>query len=84
MAIWLTVSDEAELEAAFRQVAERFGGLDIVCNNAGISQSTPLDDYTPEEFDKIIDINVRACSTAARRRRACSARAASSSTRAPW
>lgn len=59
MAIWPTVSDEAELEAAFRQVAERFGGLDIVCNNAGISQSTPLDDYTPEEFDKIIDINVK-------------------------
>lgn len=59
MAIWPNVSDEAELEAAFRQVAERFGGLDIVCNNAGISQSTPLDDYTPEEFDKIIDINVK-------------------------
>ena len=59
MAIWPTVSDEAELEAAFRQVAERFGGLDIVCNNAGISQSTSLDDYTPEEFDKIIDINVK-------------------------
>lgn len=59
MAIWPNVSDEAELEAAFRQVAERFGGLDIVCNNAGISQSTPLDAYTPEEFDRIIDINVK-------------------------
>ncbi len=59
MAIWPNVSDEAELEAAFRQVAERFGGLDIVCNNAGISQSTPLDAYTSEEFDKIIDINVK-------------------------
>ena len=42
MAIWPSVADEAALEAAFRQVAERFGGLDIVCNNAGISQSTPL------------------------------------------
>ena len=59
MAIWPNVSDEAELEAAFRRVAERFGGLDIVCNNAGISQSIPLDAYTPEEFDKIIDINVK-------------------------
>lgn len=59
VAIWPNVSDEAELEAAFRQVAERFGGLDIVCNNAGISQSTPLDAYTPDEFDKIIDINVK-------------------------
>lgn len=59
MAIWPNVSDEMELEAAFRQVAERFGGLDIVCNNAGISQSTPLDAYVPEEVDKIIDINVK-------------------------
>ena len=59
MAIWPNVADEAELEDAFRQVAERFGGLDIVCNNAGISQSTPLDDYKPEEFEKIIDINVK-------------------------
>ena len=59
MAIWPNVSDEAELEAAFRQVAERFGGLDIVCNNAGISQSTPLDAYTPEEFGKIIEINIK-------------------------
>ena len=70
MALWPSVSDEAELEAAFRQVAERFGGLDIVCNNAGISQSTPLDDYAPEEFDKIIDINVKGvlngCQAAAR------------------
>ena len=70
MALWPSVSDEAELEAAFREVAERFGGLDIVCNNAGISQSTPLDDYTPEEFDKIIDINVKGvlngCQAAAR------------------
>ncbi len=59
MAIWPNVTSEVDLEAAFRQVAERFGGLDIVCNNAGISQSTPLDDYTPDEFNKIIDINVK-------------------------
>ena len=59
MAIWPDVTSEADLEATFRQVAEHFGGLDIVCNNAGISQSTPLDAYTPEEFDQIIDINVK-------------------------
>lgn len=59
MGISPNIADEAELEAAFREVAERFGGLDIVCNNAGISQSTPLDNYTPEEFDKIIDINIK-------------------------
>ena len=64
------LADEAAFEQALREVAERFGGLDIVCNNAGISQSTPLDDYTPEEFDKIISLNVKSvlngCQAAAR------------------
>lgn len=53
------LTDEADVEAAFRSVVERFGALDIVCNNAGISQSTPFDDYTPEEFDKAIDTNIK-------------------------
>lgn len=68
--IWPDVTSEAALEGAFRSVAERFGGLDVVVNNAGISQSTPLDKYTPEEFDAIIDLNVKGvlngCQAAAR------------------
>lgn len=59
MGISPDISSEASLEAAFREVAEHFGGLDVVCNNAGISQSIMLDDYTPEEFDRIIAINVK-------------------------
>lgn len=59
MGISPDISSEASLEAAFREVAEHFGGLDVVCNNAGISQSTMFDDYTPEEFDRIIAINVK-------------------------
>lgn len=68
--IWPDVTSEEALEGAFRSVAERFGGLDVVVNNAGISQSTPLDKYTPEEFDAIIDLNVKGvlngCQAAAR------------------
>lgn len=64
------LADEAAFEAALRQVSETFGGLDIVCNNAGISQATPLEDYTPEDFDKIININIKSvlngCQAAAR------------------
>ena len=64
------LTDEAALEAALRQVSETFGGLGIVCNNAGISQATPLEDYTPEDFDKVIDINIKSvlngCQAAAR------------------
>ncbi|MDY2777066.1 MAG: 3-oxoacyl-ACP reductase family protein [Collinsella sp.] len=64
------LTDEVAVEAAFREVVERFGGLDIVCNNAGISQSTPLNDYTADDFNKVIDINVKSvlngCQAAAR------------------
>lgn len=59
MGIWPNVADEAALEAAFREAAEHFGGLDIVCNNAGISHSMPLDSYTLEQLDQIVDVNIK-------------------------
>ena len=34
------------------------GGLDTVVNNAGISQRSPLLEYTAEEFAKVMDLNV--------------------------
>ena len=64
------LTDEVAVEAALAKVAEAFGHLDIVVNNAGITQSTPLVDYTPADFDKIIDINIKSvlngCQAAAR------------------
>lgn len=53
------LTDAAEVEKAISEVKEKFGRIDILVNNAGISQSTPLYDYTPEEFDKVIDLNVK-------------------------
>lgn len=70
MGIWPNVGDEAALEAAFHEVKDHFGGLDIVCNNAGISQSQPLDEYQPNDLDGIVDINIKGvfngCQAAAR------------------
>lgn len=54
------LTDASEVEKAILAVKEKFDRIDILVNNAGISQSTPLYDYTPEEFDKVIDLNVRA------------------------
>lgn len=54
------LTDAAEVEKAVLEVKNRYGRIDILVNNAGISQSTPLYDYTPEEFDKVIDLNVKA------------------------
>lgn len=54
------LTDAAEVEKAVLTIKEKYGKIDILVNNAGISQNTPLYDYTPEEFDKVIDLNVRA------------------------
>mgnify|MGYP000281977189 CR=1 FL=1 len=76
MGIWPNVGDEAALEAAFREVKDHFGGLDIVCNNAGISQSTPLDEYQPNDLDGISTSTSRESSTVAKLPRAYSKPAA--------
>ena len=44
---------------AFATVAEKFGRIDILINNAGISESTPFEQYTEELFDKVNDLNVK-------------------------
>lgn len=53
---------------AFQDVAARHGSLDILANNAGISDATPLGHYTEETFDGVMDLNVKGvfnCSKAA-------------------
>ena len=44
---------------AFAQVADRFGRIDILVNNAGASESTPIENYTEELYDKVMDLNVK-------------------------
>ncbi len=49
-----------EVRTMFNEVYSKFGKIDILVNNAGISSTTNLVDYTNEEFDQIMDINVKA------------------------
>lgn len=70
MGIWPDLCSPKEIAEAFASVRERFGTLDILANNAGISSRTSLYDYTLEEFTKILDINLKAvfvCAQAAAR-----------------
>ena len=60
MGIWPDLCDPEAVAAAFASVKERFGSLDILANNAGISSRTSLYDYTLEEFSKILDFNLKA------------------------
>lgn len=65
-AIAPSLTDTAAVEEAFKWVFEKFGRFDILANNAGISQSTPLVDYTDEEVDRIMDLNIKAVFVCAR------------------
>ena len=70
MGIWPNLCDPQEVAEAFAYVKARFGSLDILANNAGVSSRTSLYEYTVEEFTKIMDVNVKAvfvCSQAAAR-----------------
>lgn len=70
MGIWPDLCSPDEVAVAFASVKERFGSLDILANNAGVSSRTSLYDYTVEEFSKIMDVNVKAvfvCAQAAAR-----------------
>ena len=70
MGIWPDICFPDEVAEAFASVKEKFGRIDILANNAGLSSRTSLYEYTLEEFSKIMDINVKAvfvCSQAAAR-----------------
>ncbi|MFD4377155.1 bifunctional aldolase/short-chain dehydrogenase [Streptomyces sp. NPDC059202] len=51
VAVTVDVTDEAAIEAAFREALLAFGGVDLVVNNAGISISKPLLETTARDWD---------------------------------
>lgn len=55
-----------QVQEAFRQVYETYGSIDVLVNNAGVSEATPFENYTEETFDKVMDLNVKGVFTATR------------------
>jgi NAD(P)-dependent dehydrogenase (short-subunit alcohol dehydrogenase family) len=52
------VRNYAEVEQAFETVAQKFGGIDIVVNNAGMGVFRPVAELTIDEWRQMIDTNV--------------------------
>lgn len=57
--LWPSLSNENEIKNAFDEVYAKYGRIDILINNAGLSSSTPLINYTETEFNNIIDVNIK-------------------------
>ena len=55
--------DTKEVQELFSKVKEKYGKIDILINNAGISSKTPLIDYTEEEYDNIANLNIKSVFT---------------------
>jgi NAD(P)-dependent dehydrogenase (short-subunit alcohol dehydrogenase family) len=58
LAIAVDVADEASVVAAFARAAEAFGGLDALVTAAGVIETVPFLETTPEQFRRLFDINV--------------------------
>jgi NAD(P)-dependent dehydrogenase (short-subunit alcohol dehydrogenase family) len=53
------VADPAQVEEAVAAALEAFGRIDILFNNAGVDLSKELVDTTPEEWDRVLAVNLR-------------------------
>ncbi len=60
-AAWLQtdVADPAQADAAVAAAVERFGSLDAVVNNAGVQVEKTIADTTDDDFDLVVNTNVR-------------------------
>lgn len=55
----IDVADQASVAAAAAEVRQRLGRIEILVCSAGITRSTAFSDITPEEFDRVMAVNVR-------------------------
>ncbi len=66
LAVTVDVGDEDSVRACLTQTTERFGGVDVLVNNAGLRLNKPSLDTTDEEWDRTVRVNlvsVFLCST---------------------
>ena len=58
LALSADVADEAQVAAALAAVAERFGRLDALVNNAGVAVFKPFMETTPAEWARVLAVNL--------------------------
>jgi 3-oxoacyl-[acyl-carrier protein] reductase len=52
--------DPEALRSAISETVDRFGGLEILVNNAGTAHMAPIEEFPLAEYDRILAVNVRA------------------------
>ena len=59
MGISPNLANFKEVQDAFVIATAQFGCVDVLVNNAGVSERTPFTEYTEETFDRVMDLNVK-------------------------
>jgi 3-oxoacyl-[acyl-carrier protein] reductase len=59
LALAVDVTDRATIDAMTRTTLERFGRIDVLINNAGITQDARLLKMTDAQFDRVIAVNLK-------------------------
>lgn len=58
--VWPDLTSLEQVQRMAADVHEKYGKIDILVNNAGISARDSIYQYTEEEFDKIMNLNIKA------------------------
>ncbi|EEQ33886.1 Short chain dehydrogenase AgnL6 [Microsporum canis] len=59
VAIQADISQVSQTVKLFEEAVKAFGGIDIVCSNAGVISFGHLSEVTEEEFDRVFSVNTR-------------------------
>ncbi|MEJ2638974.1 MAG: L-iditol 2-dehydrogenase [Desulfosarcinaceae bacterium] len=57
-AVRLDVTDQASIDAVVKMVEDRFGGIDILINNAALFDLAPISEITRESYHRLFSVNV--------------------------
>ena len=60
------VSDESQVQAMFASAVKEFGSLEILVNNAGMEKNAPFHEMTTQQWDQVINVNLRGAFLCAR------------------
>ncbi len=55
----VSVTDKAAVENLFKKVNDKYGKIDILINNAGITRDRTLEKMSEEEWDAVIEVNLK-------------------------
>lgn len=59
MGLSCDVTNKSDCERAAQQILEKFGQVDVLVNNAGITQSLRIMDIQPENYEAVTDVSLR-------------------------